>query len=63
VTDHFAAKRTRIYARELFFIVDVSNEMCWISQRYSAMNQIGFSVVIQWRSSNRARFSELSEEP
>src|SRR6476646_1570768 len=34
-----------------------TNEMCGISQRCSAMNQIGFSVVIQLRSSNRARFT------
>jgi len=32
-----------------FSIAGVSNEMCGISQRCSAMNQIGFSVVIQWR--------------
>ena len=30
-----------------FSIAGVSNEMCGISQRYSAMNQTGFSVVIQ----------------
>ena len=35
----------------------VSKEMCGISQRCSAMNQIGFSVVIQLRRSNRARFT------
>ncbi len=32
-----------------FSIAGVSNEMCGISQRYSAMNQIGFSVLIQFR--------------
>ena len=30
-------------------IAGVSNEICGISQRYSAMNHIGFSVVIQCR--------------
>ena len=35
--------------------------MCGISQRCSAMNQIGFSVGIQLRSSNRVRFTGLSE--
>ena len=30
---------------------------CGISQRYSAMNQMCFSVVIQWSRSNRARFT------
>ena len=40
-----------------FSITDVSNEMCGISQRCSAMNQIGFSVVIHCRGSNRARFT------
>ena len=32
-----------------FSIAGVSNETCGISQRCSAMNQIGFSVVIQLR--------------
>jgi hypothetical protein len=32
----------------LFSIAGVSSEMCGISQRYSAMNQTGFSVVIQF---------------
>ena len=44
-----------------FSVAGVSNEMCGISQRCSAMNQIGFSVVIQLRSPNRVRFSGLSE--
>src|ERR1043166_8398685 len=51
-------RRVRRSTRVRFFsILGVSNEMCGISQRYSAMNQVGFSVVIQWRSSNRARFT------
>jgi hypothetical protein len=32
-----------------FSIAGVSSEMCGMSQRYSAMNQIGFSAVIQFR--------------
>ncbi len=32
-----------------FSIAGVRSRMCGISQRYSAMNQIGFSVVIQCR--------------
>jgi len=40
-----------------FSIAGVSNEMCGISQRYSAMNHVGFSVVIQLTRSNRARFT------
>src|SRR4029077_11307193 len=32
-----------------FSVAGVSNEMCGISQRYSAINQVGFSVVIQFR--------------
>ena len=44
-----------------FSIAAVSSEMCGISQRCSATKQIGFSVLIQLRSSNRARFSGLSE--
>jgi hypothetical protein len=32
-----------------FCIAGVSNEMCGISQRCSAMNQTGFSVVIQFK--------------
>src|ERR1700730_10278022 len=35
----------------------VSKGWCGMSQRYSAINQIGFSKVIQWRLSNRARFT------
>src|SRR5579859_5965765 len=31
--------------------------VCGISQRYSAINQTGFSVVIQWSESKRARFT------
>jgi len=34
-----------------------NNGVCGISHRCSAMNQIGLSVVIQLRSSNRARFT------
>jgi hypothetical protein len=53
-----SARSVRRSTRVRFFsIADVSNEMCGISQRYSAMNQIGFSVVIQCRSSNRERFT------
>ena len=37
----------------------LSNGWCGMSQRYSAMNQISFSDVIQLRSSNRARFTGL----
>src|SRR5206468_7858749 len=40
-----------------FSIAVVSNEMCGISHKYSAMNQTGLSVVIQLRSSKRARFT------
>jgi hypothetical protein len=32
-----------------FSIAGVSNEICGISQRCSAMNQVGFSVAIQLR--------------
>ena len=40
-----------------FSIAGVSSEMCGISQRCSAMNQIDFSVAIQWRRSKRARLT------
>ena len=40
-----------------FLMLDVSSEMCGISQRCSAINQTGFSVVIQLRWSKRARFT------
>lgn len=32
-----------------FSIASVSSEICGISQRYSATNQVGFSVVIQFK--------------
>lgn len=35
----------------------LSRGRCGMSQRYSAMNQMSFSEVIQLRSSNRARFT------
>jgi len=42
--------RVRRSTRVRFFsIAGVSNEMCGISQRYSAMNQIGLSVIIQFK--------------
>ena len=40
-----------------FFMLDEISEMCGMSQRCSAINQTGFSVVIQLRRSNRARFT------
>src|SRR5215831_5199916 len=53
-----SARNVRRSRRVRFFaIAGVSNERCGISQRYSAMNQIGFSVVIQFLLSKRARFT------
>src|SRR5437899_11871345 len=43
------------------FMLGVSNEMCGISQRCSAINQTGFSVVIQLRRSKRTRFTGRDE--
>src|SRR5206468_10927501 len=44
--------------RARFLSIDgVSSEMCGISHRCSAMNQTCLSVVIQLRSSKRARFT------
>ena len=57
MADHFAGIVRRSSRVRFFSIAGVSNEMCGISQRCSAMNQIGFSVVIQLRPSNRARFT------